>query len=190
MESSQTRDRTHVPCTARWIPNHWTTRDSHTGPCVRFYNDYASGMVSTTLPELSHRIPSVNVWDAIIIPIWQMGKLRFREWGQWLMSQRQQRWDQNPGLPDTWPDDQGRQQFYSAMTTMAPGSWGLPLCQTLSSHFLKSPAGEGNGNPLEYPCSGNPVGSLVCYGPWSHKRVGHGLATEQQQMAVLANVWE
>ena len=24
--SSLTRDRTHVPCTARWILNHWTTR--------------------------------------------------------------------------------------------------------------------------------------------------------------------
>ena len=25
--SSQTRDRTHVPCTGRWILNHWTTRE-------------------------------------------------------------------------------------------------------------------------------------------------------------------
>ena len=27
MGSSQTRDRTHVPCTGRWILNHWTTRE-------------------------------------------------------------------------------------------------------------------------------------------------------------------
>ena len=27
MESSQTRDRTCVPCVGRWIPNHWTTRE-------------------------------------------------------------------------------------------------------------------------------------------------------------------
>ena len=27
MESSQTRDRTRVPCVGRWIPNHWTTRE-------------------------------------------------------------------------------------------------------------------------------------------------------------------
>ena len=26
------------------------------------------------------------------------------------------------------------------------------------------------------------------YSPWSHKRAGHGLATKQQQMAILANV--
>ena len=150
-------------------------------------------MVSNTLPELSHWIPSVNVWDAIIIPIWQTGKLRLREWGQWLMSQRRQRWDQNPGLPDTWLDDQAWQQFYSAMTTMAPGSWGLTLCQALSNHnvfFLKNPAGEGDGNPLQYPCLGNPMGCLVCYSPWSYKRVGRSLATKQQQMAVLAKVWE
>ena len=25
--SSQTRDRTHVPCLGRWILNHWTTRE-------------------------------------------------------------------------------------------------------------------------------------------------------------------
>ena len=27
MESSQTRDPTRVPCTGRWILNHWTTRE-------------------------------------------------------------------------------------------------------------------------------------------------------------------
>ena len=26
-KSSQIRDQTHVPCTGRWIPNHWTTRE-------------------------------------------------------------------------------------------------------------------------------------------------------------------
>ena len=25
--SSQTRDHTHVPCTGRWTPNHWTARE-------------------------------------------------------------------------------------------------------------------------------------------------------------------
>ena len=28
MESSQTCDRTYVPCLGRWILNHWTTRDA------------------------------------------------------------------------------------------------------------------------------------------------------------------
>ena len=27
MESSQTSDRTYVPCIGRWILSHWTTRD-------------------------------------------------------------------------------------------------------------------------------------------------------------------
>ena len=29
MESSWTRDRTHVPCIGRWIPNHWIDREVH-----------------------------------------------------------------------------------------------------------------------------------------------------------------
>ena len=38
----------------------------------------------------------------------------------------------------------------------------------------RSPGG-GNGNPLQYPCLGKPLGqrSLVGYSPWSCKRVGH-----------------
>ena len=28
MESARTRDWTHVPCTGRWILNHWTTREA------------------------------------------------------------------------------------------------------------------------------------------------------------------
>ena len=34
---------------------------------------------------------------------------------------------------------------------------------------------EGNGNPLQYSCLGNPIDS----GAWGHKRVGHNLATKQ-----------
>ena len=32
--------------------------------------------------------------------------------------------------------------------------------------------GEGNGNPLQYCCLGNPMDrSLVGYGPWGHKEL-------------------
>ena len=36
----------------------------------------------------------------------------------------------------------------------------------------KSP-GQGNGNPLQYSCLGNPMdrGALVGYSPWSHKEL-------------------
>ena len=39
--------------------------------------------------------------------------------------------------------------------------------------------GEGNGNPLQYSCLGNPMDrrSLAGYSPWS-RRVGHNLATK------------
>ena len=34
--------------------------------------------------------------------------------------------------------------------------------------------GEGNGNPLQYSCLGNPMDrSLAGYSPWGCKRVGH-----------------
>ena len=37
--------------------------------------------------------------------------------------------------------------------------------------------GEGNGNPLQYSCLGNPTGqrSLVGYGPLGSQRVRHNL---------------
>ena len=49
--------------------------------------------------------------------------------------------------------------------------------------------GEENGNPLRYSCLENPMDReawwatvhVVCYSPWGHQRVGHNLATKQQQ---------
>ena len=43
----------------------------------------------------------------------------------------------------------------------------------------------GNGNPLQYSCLGNPMDGGTWWpvvSPWGHKRVRHGLATEQQQI--------
>ena len=42
--------------------------------------------------------------------------------------------------------------------------------------------GEGNGNPLQYSCLGNPQGqrSLVAYSPWGHKGIRYDLATKQR----------
>ena len=44
-------------------------------------------------------------------------------------------------------------------------------------------SGEGNGNPLQYSCLGNPMDrrSLVGYCPWSHRRVRHDFVTEQNR---------
>ena len=42
--------------------------------------------------------------------------------------------------------------------------------------------GEGNGNPLQYPCLGNPMKRrLAGCSPWSHRRLRHDLATKQTQ---------
>ena len=50
--------------------------------------------------------------------------------------------------------------------------------------------GEGNGNPLQYsfffpsvflPGKSHGQRSLVGYSPWDHKRIGHNIATTQQQ---------
>ena len=42
---------------------------------------------------------------------------------------------------------------------------------------------EGNDNPLQYSCLGNPTdrGAWRAYSPWGCKKVIHDLATEQQQ---------
>ena len=40
--------------------------------------------------------------------------------------------------------------------------------------------GEGNGNPLQYFCLGNPMDRGAWYRPWGPKRVGQDLATKQQ----------
>ena len=46
-----------------------------------------------------------------------------------------------------------------------------------------SPGGGGNGKSLQYFYLENPMerGSPEGYSPWGHKRVGHNLATKQQQ---------
>ena len=45
--------------------------------------------------------------------------------------------------------------------------------------------GEGNGNPLQYSCLENPMGrGAQTYSPWGCQRVGHDLATKQQQFIV------
>ena len=49
----------------------------------------------------------------------------------------------------------------------------------LISGLGRSPR-EGNGNPLQYSCLGNPMGqrSLMGYSPWGHRRVGYDLVTK------------
>ena len=43
--------------------------------------------------------------------------------------------------------------------------------------------GEGNSDPLQYSCLGNPMdrGAWCGYSPCGHKRVGHDSVTKQQQ---------
>ena len=45
-------------------------------------------------------------------------------------------------------------------------------------------SGEGNGNPLQYSCLGNPMdrGSWLDIVHGSGKRVGHNLVTKEQQL--------
>ena len=57
--------------------------------------------------------------------------------------------------------------------------------------------GEGNGNPLQYSCLGNSMnmnkGACQATVHGSHKRVGHDLATKQQQYIVpgfSCDVWD
>ena len=59
----------------------------------------------------------------------------------------------------------------------------LPAMQKTPDRSLgqKKVPGEGNGNPLQYSCLGNPL-ELARLQPWGDKRLRHDLATEQQQI--------
>ena len=49
---------------------------------------------------------------------------------------------------------------------------------------------EGNGNPLQYSCLGNPMDRgawRTIYSPWGHKRDRHDLATKWQQQLLLSS---
>ena len=56
-------------------------------------------------------------------------------------------------------------------------------CPPVNARDVGLIPGEGNDNPLQYPCLGTSHGqrSLVGFSPWGCKRVGHNLVTKQQQ---------
>ena len=60
-----------------------------------------------------------------------------------------------------------------------------PFSNCLHSNNLRVSlnSGEGNGNPIQYPCLRNPKGqrSQAGYRPWGHQWVGHDFATKEQK---------
>ena len=66
----------------------------------------------------------------------------------------------------------------------------LPINTGSISGSGRSP-GEGNGNPLQYYCPGNPMDrrSLVGYSPWGCTRVGNNLVTKQQQYSLCVHAF-
>ena len=52
---------------------------------------------------------------------------------------------------------------------------------------LGSSPGEGNGNPLQYSCLGNPMdrGAWWGYSLWGHKRGRHDVVTKQKQQTLV-----
>ena len=65
--------------------------------------------------------------------------------------------------------------FYSMILTSqsVPGGSAVknPACQAGDVGLIPG-SGEGNGNPLQYSCLGNPR-SLAGYNPWGRRRVGN-----------------
>ena len=47
--------------------------------------------------------------------------------------------------------------------------------------------GEGNGNPLQHSCLGNPMdrGAWWATSPWGHKRIRYDLVIKQQLLTML-----
>ena len=62
--------------------------------------------------------------------------------------------------------------------------------ERLHFHFSLPCSGEGNGNPLQDSCLINPMRrSLTGYGPWRSHRVKQDLATEQQLVYYLYQMY-
>ena len=80
--SSLTRDWTHIPCTARWILNHWTAREVPS-PTVSLHSVACAADPSpTALPlTLAMSLPlpeqkSKQSWEPLHLPLpWQKGRL-------------------------------------------------------------------------------------------------------------------
>ena len=70
------------------------------------------------------------------------------------------------------------------MVTNLPANAGAAGDSSLIPGLGKSP-GEGNGNPFQCSCLGNPMDrgtSWATVSPWGHKRVGPDLVTKQQAL--------
>ena len=63
-----------------------------------------------------------------------------------------------------------------------PGGSAVKISPAIQEMRVWS-SGEGNGNPLQYSCLGNPMdrGAWGGYSPWGCKNVRHDSATKQQQ---------
>ena len=52
--------------------------------------------------------------------------------------------------------------------------------------------GEGNGNPLQFSCLGNPMDRGVwwaTYSPWGSQRVGYDLVTKPPPQSIKIVIW-
>ena len=67
--SSPTMDRTHVPCTAMWILNHWTTRE--VPPSHSLKNIYLFTWLHGVL-ALAHRLSSCGTWIWLPQGMWDL----------------------------------------------------------------------------------------------------------------------
>ena len=68
----------------------------------------------------------------------------------------------------------------------------LPACagQLVSIPGSGRSLGEGNGNPLQCACLGNPTDHEPGYIPWGHiRRVGHKLVTKQQTTTIYDSTY-
>ena len=80
VESSWTRDQTHVPCLGRWILNHWV-------PYMHFNGFYLLFAVYQALYKYLIS-SSCNLTTPDIIPIFQKTELKLRGWDTFLLQPR------------------------------------------------------------------------------------------------------
>ena len=191
--NAPTRDRTCIPCIARWILNHWTTKEV---PVLFFialllwilWGSPLSGFLKwREVKSLSRVWLFATPWTVAHQAPPSMGFSRQEYWSGLPFP--------SPGdLPDPGIEPRSPALQADALTSEPPGkpslgeyafvNWNLGFPGDLDGKESACNAGdlgsiprsgrspgEGNDYPLEYSCPENPHGqrSPAGYSPWGHK---------------------
>ena len=165
VRSSQTRDQTHVPCSGRQIPNHWTTREDHqkhiSKPKPSNYFSMRFGAES----QIVSRPVFWLLWESFLSVSFYL--FIFYHPGTYT---------KHNSL--AWAVFFKRASQVARVVKNPPANAG-DLRDLGSVHGSERSPGEGHGNPLQYSCLEN----FMDRGAW--QATVHGVIRSQTQLKWL-----